>query len=133
MKTVLVIEDDARIAAALSVRLRAAGYKVLTAGDGRTGLVSAVTAKPDLIISDIWMPDPIGFLNRERLHSLGLTGVPVIYITASKKKDLRKTAEEEGGAGFFEKPYDPQKLLAAVAVALSKGAVGDRASESASH
>ncbi len=108
MKTILVVEDDARIAAALGVRLRAAGYHVLTAPDGRTGLMSAVTAKPDLIITDIWMPDPIGFLTRERLHN------------------LRRTAEEEGAAGFFEKPYDPQKLLAAVAEALSKCAVTER-------
>jgi DNA-binding response OmpR family regulator len=105
----------------------------LTAADGRTGLTSAVTAKPDLIITDIWMPDPIGFLSRERLHSLGLTGVPVIYITASKKKDLRKTAEEEGAAGFFEKPYDPRKLLAAVAEALSKCDVAQSPREPASH
>jgi DNA-binding response OmpR family regulator len=131
MKTILVVEDDARIAAALGVRLRAAGYQVLTAADGRTGLTSAVTAKPDLIITDIWMPDPIGFLSRERLHNLGLTGVPIIYITASKKKDLRKTAEEEGAAGFFEKPYDPQKLLAAVAEALSKCAGAERPHEPA--
>jgi DNA-binding response OmpR family regulator len=133
MKTILVVEDDSRIAAALTVRLQAAGYRVLTAPDGRTGITSAVTAKPDLIITDIWMPDPIGFLTKERLHNLGLTGVPVIYITASKKKDLRKTAEEEGAAGFFEKPYDPQELLAAVAKALSKRAAEERACEPVPH
>jgi DNA-binding response OmpR family regulator len=133
MKTILVVEDDARIAAALAVRLQAAGYHVLTAADGRTGLTSAVTAKPDLIITDIWMPDPIGFLNKGRLHNLGLTGVPVIYITASKKKDLRKTAEEEGAAGFFEKPYDPQKLLAAVAEAVSKRCAAEHSPEPVPH
>jgi DNA-binding response OmpR family regulator len=133
MKTILVVEDDARITAALGVRLRAAGYRVLTAADGRAGITSAVSAKPDLIITDIWMPDPIGFFTKERLHNLGLTGVPVIYITASKKKDLRKTAEEEGAAGFFEKPYDPQELLAAVAKALSKRAAEERASEPVPH
>jgi DNA-binding response OmpR family regulator len=133
MKTILVVEDDARIAAALGVRLRAAGYRVLTAADGRAGITSAVSAKPDLIITDIWMPDPIGFFTKERLHNLGLTGMPVIYITASKKKDLRKTAEEEGAAGFFEKPYDPQELLAAVAKALSKRAAEERACEPVPH
>ena len=132
MKTILVVEDDARIAAALAVRLQAAGYRVLTAPDGRTGITSAVTAKPDLIITDIWMPEPIGFFTKGRLHNLGLTGVPVIYITASKKKDLRKTAEEEGAAGFFEKPYDPQELLAAVAKALSKRAA-ERTGEPVPH
>jgi DNA-binding NtrC family response regulator len=120
MKTVLVVEDDARIATALRVRLEAAGYCVVTAADGREGLVSVVTRKPDLIITDIWMPRPIGFLNKERLHQFGLTDVPVIYITASKKKDLRRVAEEEGAFAFFEKPYDAEQLLAAAAEALSQ-------------
>src|SRR5687767_15029390 len=90
MKTILVVEDDARIATALRVRLEAAGYEVMTAADGREALVLVVTRKPALIITDIWMPRPIGFLNQQRLQHFGLTGVPVIYITASKKPDLRR-------------------------------------------
>jgi DNA-binding response OmpR family regulator len=120
MKTILIIEDDARIAAALDVRLKAAGYRVLMAVDGRHGILAAASQNPDLIISDIWMPKPIGFLGWERRRFLGLDHVPVIYITASKKKDLRQIAIEEGAAGFFEKPYDAQKLLAAVAGALAQ-------------
>jgi len=111
MKKILIIEDDKRIAAALAIRLSAAGYEVLTAFNGLQGLKSAVVQKPALIITDIWMPHPIGFLNRERMHNLGLGSVPVIYITASRKKDLRQIAMEEGAAAFFEKPYDPDELL----------------------
>jgi len=119
MKTILIVEDDRNIAAALAVRLNAEGYKVLSAFNGREGLLTAVREKPDLIISDIWMPEPIGFLNPERLSKLGLTEMPVIYITASKKKDLCEIAYQEGAAAFFEKPYDPDELLAAVDHALS--------------
>jgi DNA-binding response OmpR family regulator len=115
---ILVVEDDHRIASALAVRLENAGYDVLSAPDGRQGLLSAAAHRPDLIISDIWMPDPIGFLNKERLENLGLANVPVIYITASRKDDLREIALEEGAAAFFEKPYNPEELLAAVAGAL---------------
>jgi DNA-binding response OmpR family regulator len=120
MNTILVVEDNPTIAAALSVRLRAAGYEVLTAGDGHHAILSAVSRKPDLIISDIWMPNPLGFLNRDRLHRLGLAEVPVIYITASKKADLPDIAREEGAAAFFEKPFDSKALLAAVSTALSQ-------------
>jgi len=120
MKTILIIEDDARIAAALDVRLKAAGYRVLIAADGRHGILAAASQNPDLIISDIWMPKPIGFLGSERRRFLGLDHVPVIYITASKKEDLRQIAIEEGAVAFFEKPYDAQKLLAAVATALAQ-------------
>src|SRR5690348_17273061 len=106
MKKILVVEDDKQIAAALAIRLRAAGYQVDIARNGLEGLKSAVVQKPALIITDIWMPRPIGFLNRERMHNLGIGGVPVVYITASKKADLRRIAMEEGAAAFFEKPYE---------------------------
>jgi two-component system, OmpR family, response regulator VicR len=120
MKTILIIEDDARIAAALDVRLKAAGYRVLVAADGHDGILAAASQNPDLIISDIWMPKPIGFLNSERRRFLGLDHVPVIYITASRKTDLRRIAIEEGAVAFFEKPYDVQQLLAAAAGALAQ-------------
>ena len=112
------MEDNLKIATALSVRLKHAGYDVLTAADGLQGLKVAVVAKPDLIVSDIWMPAPIGFLTKDRLINLGLADVPVIYITASKKQDLKNIALEEGAAGFFEKPYDSNELLAFIAQAL---------------
>src|SRR5260221_7175032 len=118
MKKILIVEDDRKIAAALAIRLKAAGYQVLTSFDGRDGLLSAVRQKPDLIISDIWMPEPIGFFNQDRLANLGLAGVPVIYITASKRKELQQIAREEGAAAFFEKPYDAEQLLAAIGQAL---------------
>lgn len=120
MSTILVVEDNPRIAAALALRLRAAGYDVLTAADGREGIVSAVKRKPDLIISDIWMPKPLGFLNQQRLHQLGLSDVPVIYMTASKKLDLPEIARQEGATAFFEKPFNANALLKAVAQALEQ-------------
>ena len=123
MKRILVIEDDRKIAAALAIRLKIAGYDVLTAFDGHEGLLAAVCQQPDLIISDIWMPDPIGFLNRERLAQLGLPGVPVIYITGSKKQDLPQIAREEGAAAFFEKPYDANQLLTAIERAFAEASL----------
>jgi DNA-binding response OmpR family regulator len=118
MKKILIVEDDTKIAAALAIRLEAAGYAVMTACDGFSGLKLAVEMKPDLMVMDIWMPVGLGFSVVQRLQSLGLDGVPVIFITASKLKGLRNTAEKLGAIAFFEKPYDADELLTAVAEGL---------------
>jgi DNA-binding response OmpR family regulator len=120
MKRILLIEDDKKIAAALCIRLQSAGYEVVTASDGLKGLAAAAQTRPDLVISDIWLPGAVGFMVAERLKNFGLGGVPVIFITASKKKELWKLAQEVGAAGFFEKPYDPEKLLRAIARCLEQ-------------
>jgi DNA-binding response OmpR family regulator len=120
MKKILAIEDDAKIAAALRVRLSAAGYEVFTAGDGFTGLKMTMTHTPDLILLDIMMPVGMGFSVAERLRDLGLGEIPIIFITASKRAGLRKTAQQLGAAGFFEKPYDADELLAAIKLILNE-------------
>jgi DNA-binding response OmpR family regulator len=114
MKKILVVEDDTKIAAALRIRLEAAGYEVVTAGDGFSGLKMTMTHTPHLILLDIMMPVGMGFSVAERLKDLGLGEIPIIFITASKRAGLRKTAQQLGAAGFFEKPYDAEELLSAI-------------------
>jgi CheY-like chemotaxis protein len=131
MKKILVLEDDARIATALAIRLEAAGYQVLTAPDGLQGLKLALDNRPDLILMDIWMPVGIGFSVAERLKHLGMGGIPIMFITASKQKGLKRTAQALGAVGFFEKPYDPEELLAAISRAVGEDA-GHRQLQAAS-
>ena len=114
MKKILVVEDDAKITAALRIRLESAGYQVVTAGDGFSGLKMTMTHKPQLILMDIMMPVGMGFSVAERLKDLGMGEIPIIFITASKRAGLRKMAQQLGAAGFFEKPYDADQLLAAI-------------------
>lgn len=119
MKRILVLEDDQPIATALAIRLKAAGYEVWTASDGFAGLKMVLHDKPDLILSDIWMPVGLGFSVAQRLQELGLAGIPIIFLTAGKEKGLRETAQRLGAAGFLEKPFDPGELLATIAHALA--------------
>lgn len=118
MKKIMIMEDDSRIASALALRLKAAGYHVLAAPDGFRGLTRSLQDRPDLLLMDIWMPVGTGFSVAQRLQDFGLSDVPFIFITASKTKGLKETAKELGAAGFFEKPYDPHELLDAIATAL---------------
>src|SRR3954464_5553618 len=96
MKKILLMEDDTKIAAALAIRLHAAGYDVMTAPDGWQGLQLAVTERPDLLLMDIWMPVGLGFSVAERLKEVGLGDIPIIFITASKLKGLKEAARETG-------------------------------------
>lgn len=123
MKKILVVEDDPKIATALSVRLKSVGYEVVTAADGFTGLKMTMTHRPSLILLDIMMPVGMGFSVAERLRDIGLGEIPIIFITASKRAGLRKTAQQLGAAGFFEKPYDAEELLAAVNLILGQPSV----------
>jgi CheY-like chemotaxis protein len=117
-KRILVIEDDKRITTALAIRLEAEGYEVVTASDGFAGLKEVLTEQPDLLLMDIWMPVGTGFSVAQRLQSLGLSAIPKIFITASKLRGLHRAATLLGAYAFFEKPYDPDLLLEAVARAL---------------
>jgi len=128
MKKILVVDDDTKIAKALAIRLEAAGYEPLTAITGLEAVNLTLHQKPDLIIMDIWMPVGIGFSVAQRLRTLGLGTIPIIFMTASKLRGLRHAATKLGAAGFFEKPYEPEELLEAVSQALAAGGTSDRGS-----
>ena len=116
---ILVVEDDKHIALALAVRLRAAGYDVITAPDAVLAVSMALKHDPDLMLLDLLMPGGNGFLVAERIQDLEtMLGVPCIFLTASKQPGLREQARRLGAAGFFEKPYDAEALLATIRATL---------------
>jgi len=120
MNKILIIEDDKDIALALGMRLRAAGYTVANAYDGLTGVSSAATDAPDLIILDLMMPAAGGVQVAEGLRALDTTAtVPIIFMSASRDPELRSQAMAVGPHAFLEKPYDPAVLLECVREALA--------------
>ena len=119
MKKILIADDDENITTALSRRLEANGYDVLTAPDGFQALMLAREEKPDLMLLDMWMPVGIGLSVAERMHELGLD-IPVIFLTASRAAGLAAAAREVGAVGYIEKPYDPAHLLRTIEQALTR-------------
>jgi len=113
-KKVLIIEDDRKIAMALALRLKSAGYEASMAYDALTGVNDAVKCRPDLVLLDISMPAGNGFAVAERVKTLIPNPTPIIFLTASKQPGFRERAQELGAAGYFEKPYEAEALLAAV-------------------
>ncbi len=116
---ILIIEDDAKIAMALALRLKAAGYRATTAYDALTGLNAAMNNHPALVLMDISMPAGNGFSVAERIQALIPTRTPIIFITASKKPEFREKAKQLGAAGYFEKPYEAEDLVVAIRQALA--------------
>jgi two-component system, OmpR family, response regulator MtrA len=113
MKKILIVEDDQKIAKALSVRLKSAGYAVTVAPDAMTAVATALKIQPDLAVLDISLPAGNGFTVAEKIRELVVTATPIIFLTASKQPGLRQEAQNLGAA-FFEKPYDADELLSAI-------------------
>jgi two-component system, NtrC family, response regulator GlrR len=112
--TIMVVDDDPKIVKALTLRLNSAGYRTVTSFNGITALILAQINKPDLIITDMWMPAGTGLSLAYRMKAL-MPGVPLIFLTASKQPGLEDKARELGAVGYLEKPYEPAVLLEMVA------------------
>jgi DNA-binding response OmpR family regulator len=121
MKKILIIEDDLRVARALKIRFESKGYETAIASDAILGANLALQFQPDLIILDIGLPNGNGLQLAEKFQSRPETlYTPIIFLTASKDPNLRRRAMELSVAGLFEKPYDPEELLASVRYALGE-------------
>jgi DNA-binding response OmpR family regulator len=122
MKTVVLVEDDKNIALAFGVRLKAMGYAVHVARDAATAVAVVRKVSPDVVLLDISLPGGDGFMVADRLQRLdGTSATPIIFITASKRTDLRERALKMGAVGFLEKPFDATQLADAIESALSPG------------
>jgi len=118
---ILIVEDDSKIAMALALRLKAAGYETMLAFDALLGLTTALRIPPDLVLLDISMPAGNGLELAKKLQKLLPEPPPIIFLTASKQPALRQKAQDLGAAAYFEKPYEAEELMAAIQKALQNG------------
>ena len=102
------------------MRLSALGFQAVLAHDALSGLNMALHGSPDLVLLDISLPAGSGIAVAEKIQTLFPRRTPIIFLTASKQREYRKRALELGAAGFFEKPYDPDQLLAAIRQSLGE-------------
>jgi CheY-like chemotaxis protein len=120
MKKILIVEDDEKVAKALELRIRNAGYDTAVARDGYSGVSMVAKHCPDLVLLDINMPAGSGFTVAERIRTLVPQRTPIVFITASKKPDFLERALALGASGYIEKPYDPAQVLTLLANVLNK-------------
>jgi DNA-binding response OmpR family regulator len=108
---ILVVDDVPENVRLLEAVLGAHGYEVVSATDGRTALELAVSAQPDLVLLDVMMPQPDGYVVCRRLREQEETAVlPVIMLTASERSEKTKGIEV-GADDFIPKPFDRDELL----------------------
>jgi len=118
-KTVLHVEDDARVSGIVAKVLAKAGFHVVTVHSAEEGLRRISQTRPDLIITDLRMPGMGGLtLLRQLATPQGTTRVPVIVFTAFE--DMVDDTISRLAKGVFVKPNDLEKLPAAVAKILAE-------------
>jgi DNA-binding response OmpR family regulator len=114
IKTVLLVDDDDELVAALRPALESAGYRVLTADDGNAGLIAAETQAPDLVVVDMMMPRKSGFLILEKIKGRPGNATRVIMITANDGVRHRDYARQLGVDDYICKPFATEQLLDSV-------------------
>ncbi len=121
-KKILVIDDEPKIVEICSDYLHAAGYDIITAGDGLQGLAMARSQKPDLIVLDLMLPGMDGLdLCRTLQHE---SSVPIIMLTARIEETDKLIGLALGADDYITKPFSPRELVARVRTVL-KRASGD--------
>ncbi|MFQ5455022.1 MAG: sigma-54-dependent transcriptional regulator [Nitrospirota bacterium] len=117
METILVIEDKESMAKMLSQSLTMEGYNVITAADGREGILKVKEKRIDIVITDLKLPKKSGLdvLNFVKRHN---SMIPVILITAYGTIETAVKAVKEGAYDFITKPFEPDHLLLIIEKAL---------------
>jgi two-component system OmpR family response regulator len=117
-KTILIIEDEAALVAALTYNLRREGYGVATAGDGVEGLRLARDKRPALVILDLMLPGMDGIDVCRRLRSYST--VPILILTAKSDEVDKVVGLEVGADDYMTKPFSVRELLARVRAVLRR-------------
>ena len=120
-RTILIIDDHDEIRENTAEILELAGYKTLTAENGKRGVDIAIKEKPALIVCDIMMPelDGYGVLHLVRKNE-DTQNIPFIFLTAkTERADFRK-GMEMGADDYITKPFDDIELLNAIEIRLKK-------------
>lgn len=110
MKKILIIDDEEVMCNLLEFFLKDK-YEVITCHSGRSALSALEESIPDLIISDIQMPEMTGFEFLEEVRVRGFTKhVPVIMLSASEESAERIKSYRLGAQDYLVKPFNPEEL-----------------------
>jgi DNA-binding response OmpR family regulator len=118
MKTILVVDDEPKIAALARDYLEHAGFRVVTVADGRSALDAVDRMQPDLVVLDLGLPEVDG-LDVTRVIRRDST-LPIVMLTARDDEIDKLLGLELGADDYLTKPFSPRELVARVRAVLRR-------------
>jgi two-component system chemotaxis response regulator CheY len=110
-KTILTVDDSGSMRGMVAFTLRAAGYQVVEAVDGKEGLEKASDHPFDLVLTDQNMPTMDGLTLIRSLRALpNYQAVPILMLTTESGDDMKSRGRAAGATGWLVKPFDPEQL-----------------------
>mgnify|MGYP001224165334 FL=1 len=111
-KQILVVDDEPSWLKSMAVMLRREGYQVKEANSAAEALTLLIKYRPDLIVSDLTMPDMNGFELLDKIkHLPTISGTPVVFLSAIDDFYAKKVARELGAKACLPKPYDKNDMV----------------------
>lgn len=117
-KTILVVDDEERMARFIRLNLEHDGFQVVEAYRGMQALQQYRDSLPDLVLLDVMMPDIDGFEVLTMIRDI--SNVPVIMLTAKGEEDDRVRGLELGADDYVTKPFSPRELVSRVRAVLRR-------------
>jgi DNA-binding response OmpR family regulator len=126
--TILVVDDEPKIAKLARDYLEHVGLRVVTATDGRAALRAVSRERPDLVVLDLRLPDMDGLDVARTLRKT--SAVPIIMLTARDDESDKLIGLELGADDYMTKPFSPKELVARVRAVLRRVTLAQSAGES---
>jgi DNA-binding response OmpR family regulator len=122
LTSILVVEDEMKIARLVRDYLEHAGFAVAVAGDGEAAIASARGSKPDLVVLDLGLPGRDGLDVTRELRRR--SNVPIVMLTARGDEADRIVGLELGADDYIVKPFSPKELVARIRAVLRRTGAG---------
>ena len=111
-KLVLTVDDSKTIRDMVTFTLKDAGFDVMEAEDGQKALDAVKGKKPDIIITDLNMPNMDGLTLIQKLREMDdFKSTPILMLTTEQGDDKKSKGRTVGATGWIVKPFDPAKLI----------------------
>lgn len=120
-KTLLLIDDENVWLDTIKIVLKSESFEVLTADSATSALNKLKTTKPDLILSDVRMPEMNGFELYDKIRNdPNYSNIPFVFMSSLDDYDAKKVAKDLGATEYIEKPFDVDQVKNIVTNLLNK-------------